>query len=79
MTSRTTSSNEPVGRLLGWLGLRRAGGDASDGGHRPPDPGGPRDLAREARYELAASITSFLVDNDLEVSPANLLIAHGAF
>src|SRR3546814_18747778 len=32
-----------------------------------------------ARYELAASITSFLVDNDLDGSPANLLLAHGAF
>ncbi|MFZ5726022.1 MAG: diguanylate cyclase domain-containing protein [Pseudomonadota bacterium] len=79
MTTKATASNEPVGRLMGWLGLRRARGGASDGGYPPPDPGGPRDLAREARYELAASITSFLVDNDLEVSPANLLIAHGAF
>lgn len=64
---------------MGWLGLRRVRGKASDSGYPPPDPGGPRDLAREARYELAASITSFLVDNDLEISPANLLIAHGAF
>ena len=64
---------------MGWLGFRRARGAASEGGYPPPDPGGPRDLAREARYELAASITSFLVDNDLEISPANLLIAHGAF
>lgn len=64
---------------MGWLGLRRTRGGASEGGYPPPDPGRPRDLAREARYELAASITSFLVDNDLEVSPANLLLAHGAF
>ncbi len=79
MTTKATASNEPVGRLMGWLGLRRSRGDASDSGYPPPDPGGSRDLAREARYELAASITSFLVDNDLEISPANLLIAHGAF
>lgn len=79
MTTKATASNEPVGRLMGWLGLRRARGGASDSGYPPPDPGGLRDLAREARYELAASITSFLVDNDLEISPANLLLAHGAF
>ncbi|HWV60778.1 MAG TPA: diguanylate cyclase [Sphingopyxis sp.] len=79
MTTKATASNEPVGRLLGWLGLRHARGSAPDGGLAPPDPGRPRHLAREARYELAASITSFLVDNDLDVSPTNLLLAHGAF
>ncbi|SEH20232.1 diguanylate cyclase [Sphingopyxis sp. YR583] len=78
MTTKATASNEPVGRLLGWLGLRHARDDSPDGGHPPPG-GGARDLAREARYELAASITSFLVDNDLDVSPANLLLAHAAF
>lgn len=79
MTTKATQSNEPVGRLLGWLGLRNARGAPHEGGHAPPDDGGPRDLARQARYELAASITSFLVDNDLDVSPANLLLAHSAF
>lgn len=79
MTTKATASNEPVGRLLGWLGLRHARGSAPDGSLAPPDSGGPRHLAREARYELAASITSFLVDNDLDVSPTNLLLAHGAF
>ena len=79
MTTKATASNEPVGRLLGWLGLRHPRGSAPDEGSAPPDPGAPRLLAREARYELAASITSFLVDNDLDVSPTNLLLAHGAF
>ena len=79
MTTKATQSNEPVGRFLGWLGLRNARGAPSEGGHAPPDDGGPRDFARQARYELAASITSFLVDNDLDVSPANLLLAHSAF
>lgn len=79
MTTKATQSNEPVGRLLGWLGLRNARGAPSEGGHAPPDDGGPRDPARQARYELAASITSFLVDNDLDVSPANLVLAHSAF
>src|SRR3546814_16299717 len=80
MTTKATASNEPVGRLLGWLGLRRPRGSAPhEGSSAPPDPGGPRFLAREARYELAASITSFLVDNDPDVSPANLLLAPGPF
>lgn len=78
MTTKATQSNEPVGRLLGWLGLRHSRGAPPEGGHAPPN-GRPLDLARLARYELAASITSFLVDNDLDVSPANLLLAHSAF
>lgn len=79
MTTKATQSNEPVGRLLGWLGLRGARGAPHEGGDAPPDGGEPRNYARQARYELAASITSFLVDNDLDVSPANLLLAHSAF
>ena len=79
MTTNATQSNEPVGRLLGWLGLRNSRGAPSEGGHAPPDDARPYDLARQARYELAASITSFLVDNDLDVSPTNLLLAHSAF
>ncbi len=79
MTTKATQSNEPVGRLLGWLGLRGARGASPDDGDAPPDGGEPRNYARQARYELAASITSFLVDNDLDVSPANLLLAHSAF
>ncbi len=79
MTTKATQSNEPVGRFLGWLGLRNSRGAPPEGGHAPPNGAGPYDLARQARYELAASITSFLVDNDLDVSPANLLLAHSAF
>lgn len=79
MTTKATQSNEPVGRFLGWLGLRNARGAPPEGGHAPPSGTGPYDLARQARYELAASITSFLVDNDLDVSPTNLLLAHSAF
>lgn len=79
MTTKATQSNEPVGRLLGWLGLRGARDASPDDGDAPPDEGGTRSFARQVRYELAASITSFLVDNDLDVSPTNLLLAHSAF
>lgn len=40
---------------------------------------GPPDFARQTRRELAGAITSFLLDHDLDVSPANLLLAHNAF
>src|SRR3546814_2738759 len=80
MTTKATASNEPVGRLLGWLGLRHALGSAPhEGSSAPPDPGGPRLLVSEARYELAATITSFLVDNDPDVSPTNPLLSHRPF
>ena len=80
MTTKATPSNEPVGRLLDWLGLRHARGNPPAGpGAAPPDGGGTRDLAQFARHQLIGTIMAFLVDNDLDVSPANLLLAHGAF
>lgn len=36
-------------------------------------------MLREAQRELAATIMSFLIDHDLDVTPNNLLIAHSAF
>lgn len=79
MTIIATSSGEPVGRLLGWLGLRPSrGGEPSHDG-AIAEPGGVRDLARLARRDLVESIATFLIDNDLDVTPANLLVAHSAF
>lgn len=72
MTTKATPSNEPIGRLLGWLGLR--GNSSASGQER-----GARNLSRLARHQLIDTIMAFLVDNDLDVSPANLLLAHGAF
>jgi diguanylate cyclase len=80
MTTKATPSNEPVGRLLDWLGLRSARSTPPTGRHAPPDGGGgTRDLAQLARHQLIGTIMAFLVDNDLDVSPANLLLAHAAF
>ncbi|MGN6689614.1 MAG: diguanylate cyclase [Sphingopyxis sp.] len=75
MTTHATSSTEPVGRLLGWLGLRARGG-AYEGSGVPP---GSRNLVREAREQLLGAMTSFLLNHDLDISSANLLIAHSAF
>ena len=79
MSTKATSSNAPVRRLLDWLGLRRAPGAPPFGGPAQPDRGGPRDLAQLARHQLIGTIMAFLVDNDLDVSPGNLLLAHAAF
>src|SRR3546814_14850560 len=77
MTTNATSSRKPVGRLLDWLGLRhsRRGATLS----ADPDPGGPPNLARQMRHDLVATIGNFLIDHQLDISPANLLIAHSAF
>ncbi|WP_282946931.1 MULTISPECIES: GGDEF domain-containing protein [unclassified Sphingopyxis] len=78
MTTHATPSNEPVGRLLGWLGLR-----AKNGAHEEEQASsgarGSRSLVREARQQLVGAIGAFLIDHDLDISAANLLIAHSAF
>ncbi|HWW56662.1 MAG TPA: diguanylate cyclase [Sphingopyxis sp.] len=79
MTIKATPSNEPVGRLLGWLGLRRERDGSPLGGQSFAEGGGKRDLAQLARHQLIGTIMAFLVDNDLDVSPTNLLLAHAAF
>lgn len=79
MTIKATPSNEPVGRLLGWLGLRRERDGSLQGGQSFAEGGGKRDLAQLARHQLIGTIMAFLVDNDLDVSPTNLLLAHAAF
>lgn len=79
MTTKSTSSNEPVGRLLDWLGLRNPRSEAPTDGHPPPGAERSRDLARHARRELANAIMSFLLDHDLDISQTNLSLAHGAF
>ncbi len=78
MTTHATSSNEPVGRLLGWLGLRSAQGDAR-GDERPTGSAATHDLMRETRHQLVGAISTFLLDHDLDVTATNLLIAHSAF
>ncbi|WP_082660343.1 GGDEF domain-containing protein [Sphingopyxis sp. H050] len=78
MTTRATPSNEPVGRLLGWLGLRSAEGGAREG-ERVAGSAVTHDLMREARHQLVGAISAFLLDHDIDVTATNLLIAHSAF
>lgn len=64
---------------MGWLGLRDTRSSPPAGGFAFPEGGGGRDLTRLARHQLIGTIMAFIVDNDLDVSPANLLLAHAAF
>jgi diguanylate cyclase len=75
--STTNVSTHSPGSLLGWLGLRHAGGKAEMA--PGANSGAGMDVGKEARRQLLDAIAAFLLDNDLEVSPANLLSAHGAF
>jgi diguanylate cyclase len=77
MTTKAFASREPVGRFLGWLGLR----PSRRRGHPRDDiaEGAGPNATRQAREHLVESIASFLLDNGLDVSPANLTLAHGAF
>ena len=70
MRADVTPTDSSTGSLLGWLG-RRSGTDAA--------PAGKAELFKQARGQLLDAICGFLIDNDLAVSPENLLAAHGAF
>jgi diguanylate cyclase len=65
--------------ILGWLGLRR-NVNAFD----LADPAAesavmtPQERGRNLRLRLVEAIGEFLVDHDLEITPHNLAIAHGA-
>ena len=65
------------GSLLEWLGLRASHRDEA------PAQGMERratnSAAQTARRQLLDDIAGFLLGNDLDVSPANLLAAHSAF
>lgn len=72
MPTDVNSSESASGSLRGWLGRR--------GGKAAPEPAPARiDVVREARRQLLETITDFLLDHNLVVSPENLLAAHGAF
>ena len=65
--------------LRRWLGLGGVAHEECDQAAQPVVALVPRSLEEIAREELLQRITSFLLDNRLEVSSANLLAAHSAF
>jgi len=69
--------DERSGSLLGWLGFGHSRqGDGAAGARHANGEGG---VLKAVRRNLLDEISAFILDHDLEVSPANLLIAHGAF
>jgi diguanylate cyclase len=82
MQTHSDKKLEPTGRLFSWLGLKKAA-DANDGPQHGDDhPGSDakrRNLSRDARRALGQTIVDFLVEQDLDMSPENLAIAHAAF
>ena len=84
MNSLGNFSRDNAGSLLGWLGF----GNSASRGHRDSAPfrnqgdeddASIREAARETRSWLLESISAFLLDHELDVSPSNLLAAHSAF
>jgi diguanylate cyclase len=65
------------GSLLGWFGRRHAAGAV--GAIALPGGDAGSSLAGQGRRLLMDAIAGFLVDNDLEITPDNLLAAHSAF
>jgi diguanylate cyclase len=67
------------GSLLGWLGRlsQRPSGEPAPAGESAA--ASRADPVRQGRRQLLDAICDFLLDNDLGVTPENLLAAHGAF
>jgi len=73
MRAQMTTSDSSAGQLLGWLGRLKGAGEATTSDADKPE------LHKQARRHLLETISDFLLDNDLAVSPENLLAAHSAF
>ena len=66
------------GGILGWLGFgRQATNQADEAPGDTPAPT-PQQRGRQLRARLLDGISEFLLENDLEITPQNLGIAHGA-
>ena len=79
-TEQHNGSHGRSAGLLGWLGFRRHDDDpAGDTGGLLPDASvSPALRGQQSRRRLVQEIGDFLVEHELEVTPANLAIAHGA-
>jgi diguanylate cyclase len=79
MMNQAEKNEEPMGRIFNWLGLKKAADKSAFLGAERRNAWDSRNLSKEARRALAQSIMDFLLDNDLEITPLNLSIAHAAF
>ncbi len=74
----TTDSSS--GSLLGWLGIRGSrGGNKGDGSASGGNGHAPGNIFQQARRHLLDEMASFLLAYELDVTPNNLIAAHGAF
>jgi diguanylate cyclase len=72
LTDIDASSRSPR-KWLGWLGSRHSGDETS-----APGPGAnTEDRHLSARHHVLNEIAAFLLDHGLEISPDNLVVAHG--
>jgi diguanylate cyclase len=75
-----SGSGNSSGSLLGWLGFRGARNSGTASGQRAMgrDQAGANAF-QQARRNLLDEIASFLLTHGIDVTPDNLLTAHGAF
>ena len=75
-----SGSDNSSGSILGWFGFRGSRGADSGTGKMPFANGkGTANVFQQARQHLLDEIGAFLLSYELDVTPANLVTAHGAF
>lgn len=79
MSTLTNTSRDNAGSLLGWLSFRGSKSQGKSGTKAKSNGATIRQTAMETRSWLLEAISSFLLENELEVSSANLQTAHSAF
>lgn len=79
MRSHIAPTESAPGSLLGWLGFKLPRVEAQQNSASPEPAKSAPNLLRQARSQLLEAVSLFLLDNDLAVTPDNLLAAHSAF
>ncbi len=75
-----SGSDNSSGSILGWLGFRGSrGSDRGTGKAASAIGKGRGGVFQQARQHLLDEIAAFLLSYELDVTPGNLVIAHGAF
>lgn len=74
------TTDNSSGSLLGWLGFRGSrGSEKGDGAASGGNGHAPGNIFQQARRHLLDEMASFLLAYELDVTPNNLMAAHGAF
>ena len=79
MRPHTAPNESAPGSLLGWLGFKAGRAETTKGDASSTPANSAPNLLRQARSQLLEAVSRFLLDNDLAVTPDNLLAAHSAF